>query len=878
MPESLKFTSLAALLPILLASSAGAQTVLTWGSNGVGQPAGGTGDWALSGPASWTSDDGATYENWPAFGIASQAVFGGNSGTVTITEDVSASVLNFVSDGYLIDHTAGTLTLTDNFGFNPKIIVESAGHSATIRAPLAGDSGLLVLGDGTLNLAGANTLTGNLFLSSGGSLRLKGATANLPSGGFISFGYDGSSSAGGGGTFILDNSGATAACSIPPSAIFLFTGESTIMSNRAAGHDLALNLIYSPEARRPGATANFIVSGGSNGTTNKIDYDAPTGFIDQGHFFAGGDYLWSDAGGFVRAINYGSDPGTATSPGGVSISPAAHLQLTGSVTSQTSATVSTLKFSASPDLGIESGHTLNITGGILKTGGGTSTISGGALLAGNDGMDLVVRVEQPGDSLAIHSPIEESTGRSITKSGAGKLTLTAANSFSGNDDGFGNPVFSVFLNQGTLSVATLPVASEFSPIGTGGLFLGGGILEYTGSSVITTRLIEVKGGGAEISVTQPAATLTLNSAVYGLDGSSFNLLKKSGPGTLALRGNQDNSGLSALVSAGTLLLEKSSAIFTHAIGHLTVQSGATARLAGTGDDQIYDLAPVTIMAGGVFDTNGRSETFEALKGGGSVTNQGGAASALFINCQSTGTATFSGVLSDGAGTLAIHKQGDGTQIFTGANTYTGGTTVARGILSITQPTLADSSTVTISSGAILNLAFSGNDVVRKLVINGVEQPAGIYTAEGNPGPGSEISALTGIGSLTVVANPPASDYDLWAAATGAVGGIDADDDGDGLSNRREYAFGLLPTSGSSANPITIPLSRTAGTFSFTRRTLALTGLAYRVRFSTDLLSWNLDSGAAQSVTATEGDIETVQVTLSPTLLAHPKLFVRVEAD
>jgi hypothetical protein len=63
----------------------------------------------------------------------------------------------------------------------------------------------------------------------------------------------------------------------------------------------------------------------------------------------------------------------------------------------------------------------------------------------------------------------------------------------------------------------------------------------------------------------------------------------------------------------------------------------------------------------------------------------------------------------------------------------------------------------------------------------------------------------------------------------------ADTDGDGLTNQQEYAFGLNPTLGSSVNPITVPLDKTTGTFTYTRRaTPAASGLTYTVFTSSDL--------------------------------------------
>ena len=107
-------------------------------------------------------------------------------------------------------------------------------------------------------------------------------------------------------------------------------------------------------------------------------------------------------------------------------------------------------------------------------------------------------------------------------------------------------------------------------------------------------------------------------------------------------------------------------------------------------------------------------------------------------------------------------------------------------------------------------------------------------------------------------------------------------DGDGLTNQKEYAFGLAPNSGSSVNPITSPLSKTTGKFSYTRRaTPAATGLTYTVWTSVDLVTWTLDSAAtaSQTVTGTVGEVQTVEATLTGTLpLTQSKLFIQVRAN
>ncbi|MCF7732773.1 MAG: hypothetical protein K9N23_13875, partial [Akkermansiaceae bacterium] len=126
-----------------------------------------------------------------------------------------------------------------------------------------------------------------------------------------------------------------------------------------------------------------------------------------------------------------------------------------------------------------------------------------------------------------------------------------------------------------------------------------------------------------------------------------------------------------------------------------------------------------------------------------------------------------------------------------------------------------------------------------------------------------------------------NDYDDWVASSGFAEGDDTtptgDPDGDGLNNDQERAFGLDPTSGSSVNPITVPLDAGAGTFSYTRRNPALSGLTYTVWTSTDLATWTEDAGADQNDGGATTDVQTVAVTLTPGLLSTPELFVRVQA-
>ena len=152
---------------------------------------------------------------------------------------------------------------------------------------------------------------------------------------------------------------------------------------------------------------------------------------------------------------------------------------------------------------------------------------------------------------------------------------------------------------------------------------------------------------------------------------------------------------------------------------------------------------------------------------------------------------------------------------------------------------------------------------------------------------NDVSIPTGtfgggnIDNLSISLIAPNPDYDTWAESfTPPIGLPAADDDNDGLSNEQEYAFGLLPNSGASVNPIAVPLDQATGTFSYTRRDSTLTPLNYSVWFSTDLAEWTEDSGATEGESVLNGDVETVPVTLSA-LPGDPlpaKLFIQVRAD
>ena len=119
--------------------------------------------------------------------------------------------------------------------------------------------------------------------------------------------------------------------------------------------------------------------------------------------------------------------------------------------------------------------------------------------------------------------------------------------------------------------------------------------------------------------------------------------------------------------------------------------------------------------------------------------------------------TLAGQVTGGG---ALTKSGPGTLTLAQAPAHSGNTTVSTGTLALGSAGLADAATVSVVTGAVLHLGFSGTDTVGSLVLAGLVQPDGVYHA-GNSG-----GLLTGSGSLQVGA---LTGYAAWAATKGLTG-------------------------------------------------------------------------------------------------------------
>ncbi|TAE76804.1 MAG: hypothetical protein EAZ84_06345 [Verrucomicrobia bacterium] len=325
------------------------------------------------------------------------------------------------------------------------------------------------------------------------------------------------------------------------------------------------------------------------------------------------------------------------------------------------------------------------------------------------------------------------------------------------------------------------------------------------------------------------------------------------------------------------------------------------REAGTNNNAWLTFNGGTLKAIGADNANfittygGGANTYVAS--GGAVIDTNGFNIGIQVSLRASG---FDGGLT---------KNGAGTLTLSGLNNYTGNTAINAGSLILAQggqlafklteepasTTISgtgsatfngsfsiDTSAITGSTGYIwtlvdrVNLSSVSFDATTFAVIGFDDTDNdGVWTMSDAKGAWS-FSEATGELTLDI-----GNDYDDWGSAYGLATGSEAGDlDNDGVSNLDEYAFGLLPNSGNSVQPIVAQLNPSTRSFSYTRRDLSKTDLIYSVWYSTDLQTWTEDVAASEGASTLNADVETVSVTLSAAA-GEPlpsKLFIQVRAQ
>jgi autotransporter-associated beta strand protein len=152
-----------------------------------------------------------------------------------------------------------------------------------------------------------------------------------------------------------------------------------------------------------------------------------------------------------------------------------------------------------------------------------------------------------------------------------------------------------------------------------------------------------------------------NNLILGAVGGSYGLTK-NGVGTLRLTEAGTFTG-STLVSAGTLVI----------LNNLALQNSAL-NTSGVGS---IDLTGYTTPTFGGLSSGAGARDLSSLisTGYGSITS-------LTLNLGAGANESYNGVIGDGAAGMTLTKNGSGTQVLSGSNTYTGATTINAGTLQI----------------------------------------------------------------------------------------------------------------------------------------------------------------------------------------------------
>lgn len=178
--------------------------------------------------------------------------------------------------------------------------------------------------------------------------------------------------------------------------------------------------------------------------------------------------------------------------------------------------------------------------------------------------------------------------------------------------------------------------------------------------------------------TAVGATTPDPAAVPGAaDEANFSISTITTAQTVNLNANQSALGLIFLgtnTAATTLQGSGANRTLSLGINGITVNTGAGAVTIGSGTaNQNVSLS----LQGSQSWTNNATSALTVVNG---VSFGVAGANTLTLAGTSTATNTISGVVANGSGTLALSKSGTGTWVLSGANTFTGGTTVSAGTL------------------------------------------------------------------------------------------------------------------------------------------------------------------------------------------------------
>ncbi len=462
----------------------------------------------------------------------------------------------------------------------------------------------------------------------------------------------------------------------------------------------------------------------------------------------------------------------------------------------------------------------NFAGGYINASGAnnaalTFTNTAPIVLSGPGAHSLVLGGTSTGDNILSQAITDSATGATtLSKTDAGTWVLkNTANAYTGS---------------------TAIGAGGRLKLGASGVIPDASIVQLFSSATFdlngfdeTVRSVS----GASGTIALGTKTLTLNNPANELysaaiTGTGGGQIIKNGGGKLTLAPTSATFDGGLTLNAGTLGVGTNTALGT---GTLIVNNSPT--LAAPSSTAVSLNNAVTlngnITINDSFVTNPGSITWTA-SGTNKWTITGGERLITVHTIAGGYGVTINQPIAEDVPGRGFMKFGNGTLTLTGANTYTGNTSICEGTLSVTNPTFADSAAVLLNSAAKLNLNFAAGvvDTVYAFYVDGVSQFLGTWGAIGS-GADHESALFTGAGRLNVLTGqPPVSntplagdfnndgkvdmgDYVAWQKANGTNHAL-LNDNGLGVPVGQAHLqlwrqhFGSTNTPGSGLGGGTIP--------------------------------------------------------------------------
>ena len=445
-------------------------------------------------------------------------------------------------------------------------------------------------------------------------------------------------------------------------------GGGIVVDNQGGSGNTVLNLgTFTNLAPSAGGSLSIsTVNAGGGAVVTTTQGNDTSGIVGAGHVVVNGTNF-ATAVGAGPTYSMGGYSGATAGLGDTSASSTVNYAVAGSpaapATDLAANTLSLLSSGGGQGVDLNAKTLALTSGGLLFAGAADYVISNGLLKSVASGTsDLVIHHYGAG-RLVLGAAITNGNGAStLTVAGTGTVVLASQNRYTGP----------TYVNGACLSISH---TNQLSPAA---LNLSAGTLQAT-ADLTWIQTVTLLGGGGTFNVAG-GKTVTLGGAVNGTPNDNAGRLALTGGGSLVL--TQANAFASGVwINGGTLRLGHSSALGTMGLNTLSFGPAAGASMLQLNGARTIAVAGLSDAYGSAVVENGSNATVAALQVHNGADN------------------TFAGILRDGSGTLGLVKGGAGRLVLTGANTFTGTTTVNGGPL-VVNGSLAAGSAVTINGGAL----------------------------------------------------------------------------------------------------------------------------------------------------------------------------------